>query len=88
MSTWRVSFQNDQITATLGGQPFGGESTLDRLFGNLKSEPNYPGDAPVYVALETSLGERTLALGSEYRVKPDADFFGEVRALLGEAAIS
>jgi len=49
---------------------------------------DYPGDAPVYVALETSLGERTLALGSEYRVKPDADFFGEVRALLGEAAIS
>jgi DNA polymerase-3 subunit alpha len=49
---------------------------------------DYPGDAPVYVALETSLGERTLALGPEYRVKPDADFFGEVRALLGEAAIT
>ena len=49
---------------------------------------DYPGDAPVYVALETSLGERTLALGSGYRVKPEADFFAEVRALLGEAAIS
>jgi len=48
----------------------------------------YPGEAPVYVALETSVGERTLALGSEYRVKPEADFFAEVRALLGEAAIS
>jgi DNA polymerase III subunit alpha len=49
---------------------------------------DYPGEAPVYVALETSLGERTLALGPEYRVKPEADFFAEVRALLGEAAIS
>ena len=46
---------------------------------------DYPGDAPVYVALETSFGERTLALGPEYRVKPEADFFAEVRALLGEA---
>ena len=36
----------------------------------------------------TSVGEPTLALGSEYRVKPEADFFAEVRALLGEAAIS
>jgi DNA polymerase-3 subunit alpha len=49
---------------------------------------DFPGDAPVYVSLETSLGERTLALGSDYRVKPDADFFAEVRALLGEAAIA
>ena len=49
---------------------------------------DFPGDAPVYVALETSLGERTLALGPEYRVKPEADFFAEVKALLGEAAIA
>jgi DNA polymerase-3 subunit alpha len=48
---------------------------------------DYPGDAPVYLALETSLGERTLALGPGYRVKPDADFFAEARALLGEAAL-
>jgi DNA polymerase-3 subunit alpha len=49
---------------------------------------DYPGDAPVYLALETSLGERTLALGPEYRVKPEADFFAEVKALLGEACIA
>ena len=49
---------------------------------------DYPGDAPVYLALETSLGERTLALGPDYRVKPEADFFAEARALLGEACIS
>jgi DNA polymerase-3 subunit alpha len=49
---------------------------------------DYPGDAAVYVALETSVGERTLALGPSYRVKPDSDFFAEVRALLGEAAIA
>jgi DNA polymerase III subunit alpha len=49
---------------------------------------DYPGDAPVYLALETSLGQRTLALGPEYRVKPEADFFAEIRALLGEAALA
>jgi DNA polymerase-3 subunit alpha len=48
---------------------------------------DFPGEAPVYVALETSLGERTLALGPGYRVRPDSDFFAEARALLGETAI-
>ncbi|HEU0247434.1 MAG TPA: DNA polymerase III subunit alpha [Gaiellaceae bacterium] len=59
---------------------------LIRELASLVSD--FPGDAPVYVALETSIGERTLALGPEYRVKPDADFFAEVRALLGEASIA
>jgi DNA polymerase III subunit alpha len=49
---------------------------------------DFPGDAPVYLDLETSIGERTLALGPDYRVKPDADFFAEARALLGEAALA
>jgi DNA polymerase-3 subunit alpha len=49
---------------------------------------DFPGDAPVYVALETSVGERTLALGPGYRVRPDPDFFAEVKALLGEAAVA
>ena len=47
---------------------------------------DYPGGA-VYVSLETSLGPKTLALGPEYRVKPDADFLAEAKALLGEAAL-
>jgi len=49
---------------------------------------DFPGEAPVYVDLDTSLGERTLALGPEYKVKPNADFFAEARALLGEAALT
>ena len=49
---------------------------------------DFPGEATVFVALETSVGERTLALGPRYRVKPDPDFFAEVRALLGEAAVA
>ncbi len=49
---------------------------------------DFPGDAPVYLALETSVGERTLALGPGHRVKPDPDFYAEVRALLGEAAVA
>jgi DNA polymerase-3 subunit alpha len=49
---------------------------------------DFPGEAPVYLSLETSLGEKTLALGPDYRVKPNADFFAEARALLGEAALA
>jgi DNA polymerase-3 subunit alpha len=49
---------------------------------------DYRGDAPVVVALETSEGLRTLVFGSDYRVQPVADFFAEVKALLGEAAVA
>ncbi len=49
---------------------------------------DFPGEAPVYVALETSLGARTIALGPDYRVQPGADFYAEARALLGEAALA
>jgi DNA polymerase III subunit alpha len=48
---------------------------------------DFPGEAPVIVALETSEGPRTLAFGSDYRVQPAPDFFAEVKALLGEAAV-
>ena len=68
--------------STLGEAPAG----LIRELAALVKD--FPGEAPVYVALETSLGERTLALGPDYRVKPDADFFAEARALLGEAALA
>jgi DNA polymerase-3 subunit alpha len=49
---------------------------------------DFPGEARVVVALETSDGPRTLELGPDYRVRPEADFFAEVKALLGEAAVS
>ncbi len=48
---------------------------------------DFPGEAKVVVALETSDGSRTLELGPDYRVRPEADFFAEVKALLGEAAV-
>ncbi len=48
----------------------------------------YPGESPVYVALETSLGAKTLALGPDYRVTCDSDFLAEAKALLGEAAVA
>jgi DNA polymerase-3 subunit alpha len=47
----------------------------------------YPGEAPVVVALETSAGPKTLQLGNDYRVHPVPDFFAEAKALLGEAAV-
>jgi len=47
----------------------------------------YPGESPVYVALETSLGAKTLALGADYRVQPNSDFLAEAKALLGEASV-
>ena len=48
---------------------------------------SYPGEAPVFVAMTTSMGPMTLELGPEFRVKPDADLFTEVKALLGPAAV-
>jgi len=58
------------------------------LIGELASVVrDFPGETMVVLDLETSTGERTLALGPGYRVKPDSDFFAEVRALLGEAAV-
>ena len=47
----------------------------------------YPGDSPVFVALETSLGPKTLALGPKYKVQIDSDFLAEAKALLGDAAV-
>jgi DNA polymerase-3 subunit alpha len=47
----------------------------------------FPGDSPVFLALETSQGPKTLALGPEYRVRPDSDFLAEAKALLGDAAV-
>ncbi len=48
---------------------------------------DYPGESPVFVALETSLGPKTLALGPAYRVAIDTDFLTEARTLLGADAI-
>jgi hypothetical protein len=48
---------------------------------------DFPGESPVIVALETSDGPKTLVLGASHRVRPAPDFFAEVKALLGEAAV-
>jgi DNA polymerase-3 subunit alpha len=48
---------------------------------------DFPGESPVFVAMETSLGPKTYALGPQYRVKADSDFLAEAKSLLGEAAI-
>jgi DNA polymerase-3 subunit alpha len=49
---------------------------------------DFPGEAPVYVDLETTSGLRRLELGPGYRVAPTSDFYAEVKHLLGEAAVS
>jgi DNA polymerase-3 subunit alpha len=48
---------------------------------------DYPGESPVYVALETSLGPKTLALGPQYRVAIGTDFITEARHLLGADSV-
>jgi DNA polymerase-3 subunit alpha len=48
---------------------------------------DFPGEAPVYVDLVTSLGSKLLELGPEYRVDPQPDFFASVRHLLGAASV-
>ena len=63
-----------------------GAGRHDRELARLVQE--YPGESPVYVAIDTSMGPRTLALGPEYRVQPDSDFFAEAKALLGEVGIN
>jgi DNA polymerase-3 subunit alpha len=49
---------------------------------------DFPGEAPVYVDLITSMGPKLLELGPDYRVRPVPDFFAEVKHLLGEAAVA
>jgi DNA polymerase-3 subunit alpha len=49
---------------------------------------DFPGEAPVIMDVDTSLGPKVLELGAGYRVSPTPAFFGEVKALLGEAAIA
>ncbi len=48
---------------------------------------DYPGESSVVLAIETSQGPKTLALGPEYRVTPDSDFLAEAKALLGDATL-
>jgi DNA polymerase-3 subunit alpha len=48
----------------------------------------FRGVAPVTVLMETSEGPKTLAFGPAYRVDPAPDFFAEVKALLGPAALA
>jgi hypothetical protein len=47
----------------------------------------YPGESPVYVSLETSLGPKTLALGPQHRVAIDSDFLTDARQRLGVEAL-
>jgi DNA polymerase-3 subunit alpha len=49
---------------------------------------DFPGEAKVVLSVETSDGLKTLELGPGYRVAPVPDFYAEVKALLGEAAVS
>ncbi|HEY7346193.1 MAG TPA: DNA polymerase III subunit alpha [Gaiella sp.] len=46
----------------------------------------FPGESPVYLALDTSEGPKTYALGPEFRVRPDPDFIAEARSVLGGTA--
>jgi DNA polymerase-3 subunit alpha len=49
---------------------------------------DFPGESPVYVDCLTSQGPRVLAFGAKFRVQPEADFYAEVKALLGESALA
>jgi DNA polymerase-3 subunit alpha len=47
----------------------------------------FPGESPVYADLITSQGKKVYAFGPQYKVKPAADFYAEVKMLLGESAV-
>jgi DNA polymerase III subunit alpha len=48
---------------------------------------DYPGSASVFVAMQMTDGAKTLEFGPDYRVQPSADFYAEVKSLLGESAV-
>ena len=53
-----------------------------------RARQDFPGEAPVLRSTcVTSQGPKLLELGPGYRVQPEPDFFAEVKALLGEAAV-
>jgi DNA polymerase-3 subunit alpha len=47
----------------------------------------FPGDAPVVLELATSQGPKLLRLGPGFRVSPEAGFFAEAKAMLGDASL-
>jgi DNA polymerase-3 subunit alpha len=49
---------------------------------------DFPGESRVVVDLELSSGSRTYVFGPTFNVRPEPDFFAEVKALLGEAAVA
>lgn len=49
---------------------------------------DFPGESQILVDVETTMGRKTLRLGPGYTVQPNPDFYAEVKALLGEAAIA
>src|SRR5437763_2202893 len=49
---------------------------------------DFPGDSQVFADCVTSQGKVIVAFGPKFRVRPAADFYAEVRALLGESALA
>jgi DNA polymerase III subunit alpha len=49
---------------------------------------DFPGDSQVLADCVTTQGKVVVAFGPKYRVKPEPDFYAEVRALLGESALA
>ena len=74
-----------------GGRSSCGSTRPRRTPGSCASSPRSSATTRArprsWLALETSEAKR-LAFGPEYKVQPVADFFAEVKALLGEAAIA
>ena len=57
------------------------------VVGSNQIVKEFRGPAPVLVTMETEEGPKTLQFGPDFRVEPAPDFFAEVKALLGEAAV-
>ena len=52
------------------------------------SHSGFPGESEVVIELSTSVGERRLKLGPEFRVAHGPGLHAELDALLGEAILS
>ena len=59
------------------------------MLGELKDVlAGFPGDSEVVIELSTSIGDRRLKLGPEFRVAHSASLHAELDALLGHAILA
>jgi DNA polymerase-3 subunit alpha len=79
--------------AAVPSGPFKVEVDPSRLDNGLVDElkavlEHHKGDADVHLVMQTSEGQKSLRLGSDYRVRPSSGLLAEIDHVLGQAALA